>query len=133
MTLYLDASALVKRYVKEAGSDAVAEVMAGTRQYRMCRIGYVETVRALARSGEQGDVERFERDWLQIGAIDLDDSLTKRAAKLAVRHRLRTLDSLHLAAALAIADDDPMFVTWDAALHSAAREEGLRAFPTSLD
>ena len=132
MTLYLDASALVKRYVKEVGSDAVAEVLAGARRYRMCRIGYVETVRAVARSGRPGDVERFERDWIQIGAIDLDDSLTRRAAELAVRHCLRTLDALHLAAALAIAEDDPTFVTWDVDLHRAARGEGLRTFPASL-
>ena len=133
MILCLDSSGLVKRYVREEGSEALAEVMGRASAYRMCSIGFTETVRAVARAGEPADVERVERDWASIGAIDVDEALAWQAAKLAVRHGLRTLDALHLAAALATADDDPTFVTWDVALHRAARAEGLRVFPASLE
>jgi uncharacterized protein len=133
LILYLDSSGLVKRYVREDGSDALIRAMSQADSYRMCRIGFVETARAVARAGKPGDVERVERDWARIGVIEVDVALTRQAAWLALHHGLRTLDALHLAAALAIVDDDPVFVTWDVDLHRAARVEGLRTFPASLD
>ena len=45
LSLYLDASALVKRYVDEDGSDAVVDAMNGEDTWTMCRIGFVETIR----------------------------------------------------------------------------------------
>ena len=132
MTLYLDSSALVKRYVKEVGSDSVVEAMARAGAYKMCRIGFVETVRAVAREGGPEEVEKMESDWTRVDVIEVDKALAEDAARLAVRHRLRSLDALHLAAALAVADDDPTFVTWDGDLHRAAREQGLRTLPTAL-
>lgn len=133
MTLYLDPSALVKRYVREVGSDSVIEAMARASAYKMCRIGFVETVRAVAREGEPEDVDKMERDWTRVDVIEVDMALAEHAAKLAVHHRLRTLDALHLAAALAVTDDDPTFVTWDVALHRAACEQGLRTLPATLN
>jgi predicted nucleic acid-binding protein len=132
LTLYLDSSALVKRYVREDGSDAVIDVMGRASSYKMCRIGFVETVRAVARGGEPEDVEKIKRDWSRVDVIEVDMALTEHAAELAVGHRLRTLDALHLAAALAVAGQDPTFVTWDADLHRAAREQGLRTLPAAL-
>ena len=132
MTLYLDSSALVKRYVREVGSDAVIEVMGRASACKMCRIGFVETVRAVARGGEPEDVGKVESDWSHVDVIEVDMALAEHAAELAVGHRLRTLDALHLAAALAVADEDPTFVTWDADLHRAAREQGLRTLPAAL-
>ena len=132
MTLYLDSSALVKRYVREVGSNTVVEVMGRASAYKMCRIGFVETVRAVARGGDRQDIVKVERDWTRVDVIEVDKALAEHAAELAIHHRLRTLDALHLAAALAIADEDPTFVTWDADLHRAAREQGLRTLPAAL-
>jgi predicted nucleic acid-binding protein len=123
LTLYLDSSALVKRYVREIGSDAIVEAMERASAYKMCRVGFVETVRAVALGGGTDDVEKMEGDW----------TLAEDAGRLAVRHRLRTLDALHLAAALTLAGEDPTFATWDARLHRAARECGLRTLPVALD
>jgi predicted nucleic acid-binding protein len=133
LTLYLDSSALVKRYVKEFGSDSVVEAMARASAYKMCRIGFVETVRAVAREGGLDQVEKMESDWTRVDVIEVDRALAEDAARLAVRHRLRTLDALHLAAALVVPGDDPTFVTWDADLHRAAREQGLRTLPARLN
>lgn len=130
--LYLDSSALVKRYVKEAGSDSLVEAMERADTYKMCRIGFVETVRAVARGGEPGDVEKVESDWTRMDVVEVDRALAEGAARLAVRHRLRTLDALHLAAALSVADDETTFVTWDADLHQAACVQGLRTLPAAL-
>jgi hypothetical protein len=45
--LCLDASALVKRYVAEPGIDLVRTEMQATEGWYICRIGFVETVRAV--------------------------------------------------------------------------------------
>ncbi|HXR31139.1 MAG TPA: type II toxin-antitoxin system VapC family toxin [Solirubrobacterales bacterium] len=132
MTLYLDSSALVKRYVREVGSDLVAEAMRSSSTFKMCRVGYVETERAVARGGGPEDVERMRSEWPSVDFVELDEGLAEHAAALAVHHRLRTLDALHLAAALTLADDDPTFLTWDTQLHRAAREQGLRTLPVRL-
>lgn len=132
MTLYLDSSALVKRYVKESGSDTIVEAMEHALAYKMCRVGFVETVRAVARGGESEDVEKMEGDWARIDVIEVDEALALDAAGLAVSHRLRTLDALHLAAALTLVEEAPMFATWDVRLHRAARDCGLWTLPASL-
>lgn len=134
MKLYLDASALVKRYVDEDGSDVVLDAMRGRGTWSMCRVGYVETMRAVARSGEPDDIERAMRDWV-VGCdvVELDRDLAEHAATLSIVSGLRSLDALHLAAALSLSVESVIFVTWDARLYRAAREHGLRTLPATLD
>jgi predicted nucleic acid-binding protein len=134
LSLYLDASALVKRYVEEDGSDAVVEAMNGEDTWAMCRIGFIETIRAVARGGEPEDVERAKSDWM-IGCdvVELDQGLAEHAAQLALASGLRALDALHLAAALSLSVEYLTFATWDVRLHRAALERGLRTLPAELD
>lgn len=132
MKLYLDSSALVKRYVDEAGSDAIVPAMNLADTCSICRIGFVETVRAVARGGELGDLERAERDWDGFHVIEVDQPVAELAARLSVETGLRTLDALHLAAALTLPAESVTFATWDVDLHRAAREQGLRTLPAEL-
>jgi predicted nucleic acid-binding protein len=64
--------------------------------------------------------------------VELDQRLAEEAAALTMRHELRTLDALHLAAALVLPRDNLELVTWDRRLHRAAAAEGLRVLPESL-
>lgn len=132
MKLYLDASALVKRYVDEAGSDTIVAAMSRAESCFICRVGYVETVRAVARGGEPADVTRAKRDWPSLRVVEADSDLTERAATLSVKTGLRALDALHLAAALTLPAGQVVFATWDTRLHRAAREHGLRTLPATL-
>ncbi len=132
MRLYLDASALVKRYVDETGSDAIVPAMNLADTCSICRIGFVETVRAVARGGEPEDRERAERDWNGFHVIEADRIVTEHAARLSVETGLRTLDALHLAAALSLPTESVTFATWDVRLHRAASEHGLRTLPAAL-
>jgi len=133
LNLYLDASALVKRYVDEEGSDVVLDAMRCRNTWSTCRIGFIETMRAVARAGEPEDVKRAMRDWV-IGCdvVELDRDLAEHAAQLAIASGLRALDALHLAAALSLSAECLIFATWDARLHHAAREHGLRTLPLAL-
>jgi hypothetical protein len=130
--LYLDASALVKRYIKEEGSESVLRAMDSANAWSMCRIGYVETVRAVALAGGRKAVKRIEEDWSSFDVIEVDTALAEHAAQLALSAELRSLDALHLAAALVLPSDDLTVATWDVRLHRAAGDQGLATLPTAL-
>lgn len=130
--LYLDASALVKRYVEEEGSESVLRAMDSASAWSMCRIGYVETVRAVALAGGRKAVKRVENDWSSFDVIEVDTALAEHAAQLALSAELRSLDALHLAAALVLPSDDLTVATWDVRLHRAAGDQALATLPTAL-
>jgi len=130
--LYLDASAFVKRYIEEEGSDLLVKTMEASRVFSTCRICFVEAVRAIATGGDSGDVKKMESEWDLLNVVEVDRSLTELAAGLAVSRGLRSLDALHLASALSVPADDLVFATWDARLHRAARAEGLETLPAEL-
>ncbi len=130
--LYLDSSALIKRYLKEEGSNEVLAAMAAEAAWCSCRVAFVETARAVGRSVGSGAVDDVEVDWCDFDIVEVDRELTERAAELAISSGLRSLDALHLAAALTLPRGELIFATWDARLHRAAREHGLRTLPTAL-
>lgn len=133
MRLYLDSSALVKRYVAEEGSDEVRLAMREAERWSSCRLAFVETVRAVGRKAGEEGTQRVRRDWSGFHIVELDQGLAERAASLALEHGLRSLDAIHLAAALEPAGEDHVIATWDARLHRVARERGLRVLPETLD
>jgi uncharacterized protein len=130
--LYLDSSALVKRYIEEQDSDALLAAMDDADAWSMCRIGFVETVRAVDRAGGRKAVRRIERDWLSFDVVEVDRILAEHAAELALTSDLRSMDALHLAAALVLPAEGLTIATWDVRLHRAAREQGLATFPLAL-
>lgn len=131
--LYLDASALVKRYVSEPGSELVADAMARTAgRWAICRVGFVETVRAVGLAAGRLATERVREEWPAIGVVEVDAELTERAAELSLSEDLRSIDALHLAAALALPRDELTVATWDRRLHAAARRRGLDVVPTAI-
>lgn len=144
MILYLDASALVKRYVAEPGSEAVAAVIAGAAVAGTGAISRVETVAALAKALRLGILspdgadlarQRFQEDWQRLVRLQVTEPLVGRAAVLAWTHGLRGYDALHLAAALVWQEamgQQVTLATFDRALWEAAARTGLVPFPARL-
>jgi uncharacterized protein len=130
--LYLDASALVKRYVAEKGSEALIEAMGTAEGWAICRVGYVETARAIGLAAGKGAVRRLVADWPSFEVVEVDAALAEHAAELTFAEELRSLDAMHLAAALLIASDQLTLATWDVRLHRAAHRRGLAVFPAEL-
>lgn len=98
----------------------------------MCRAGYVETTRAVGLAAGPDSAQAVAREWPAFGVVEVDQPLVEHAAALAIDRELRSLDSLHLAAALLLSGHDLVFATWDRRLHAAARVEGLRLLPDQL-
>ncbi len=128
MSLYVDSSALLKRYVEEPQSDACAELLASDPSWITARHTYVEVLRNLARVVPDASYSRsrdlFLDDWRHIDVAELDEITCTRAAELAVTLGVRTLDALHLAAAHRVGGTALPFVTFDARQAQAARSLG---------
>jgi predicted nucleic acid-binding protein len=129
----LDASALVKRYVAEPASAMVRGAMESADHWFICRVGYVETLRAVSLTAGRSAVRAVREEWPSFGVVEVDQDLVEHAATLALDGELRSLDALHLAAALVLPPDDLVVATWDTRLHAAARREGLSVLPAVVD
>lgn len=132
MILYTDASALVKRYVAEPGSDLVREAMIVADGWYMCRIGFVETMRAVSLAAGAAAAAGFRDEWPAFGVVEVDQHLADSASQFAAQGVLRSLDALHLAAAMVLPRDEVVLATWDRRLHEVASGEGVRVLPERL-
>ena len=148
MTVFADSSALVKRYADEHQHDVVRSI---TQPLAVSALARVEVPSALWRKYHQGEmglesvgalVGRFVFDWHgdsavppAFAAVDLTGSVLEEAADHVARHRLRALDAVQLASALAVrrVDRTTTFAAFDAALRAAAVAEGFALIPASVD
>jgi predicted nucleic acid-binding protein len=119
--------------VAEPGSELVREAMAEAQNWFMRRVGFVETVRAVGLAGGRTATRSVTDEWPALAVIEVDQRLVEDAGRLAVGHDLRSLDALHLAAALVLPRQDLVFASWDRRQHAAAGAEGLELMPDTLD
>jgi predicted nucleic acid-binding protein len=133
---FLDASALVKRYVRESGSRFVAtELKKGPAA--ISRLSLTEITSALCRRTREGELTTRQRDRL-LGAlredaekllvIEVSANVLDRASALLLRHELRAGDAIQLASALHLRDRTEgaiAFLGFDDRLDRAAAREGL--------
>jgi len=120
---YVDSSALVKTVVEEPESNALAGWLQRKEQLAACDLVHVEVVRAVRVS----DPEAVPRARQVIGTlilIRLEDDLYESAADLDPP-LLRSLDAIHLAAALSLGSDLAGVVTYDSRLADGARALGV--------
>lgn len=129
--LYVDASAVVKRYRDEIGRDLALAAFDAADVLVSSRLTYVEVGRAIdavAYESGQGALADWDAVWAEHQVIEVDDEIARHALALACYHRLRSSDAVHLASALTL--NVPLrFATWDARLWDAARAVGLRVVP----
>src|SRR5919106_1280388 len=71
----LDASALVKRYVAEPGSEVVRDAMAEADGWYICRVGFVETVRAVGVAAGAPATKAVKDEWPAFAVVEVDQSL----------------------------------------------------------
>jgi predicted nucleic acid-binding protein len=143
---YLDASAIVKRYLREGGSRWIADLWSRTPGVSLfsAELVDVELVCALNRAERAGRIGLTRRNksaalyLVEAGRVLNHMSVTaeilRLAHQLALRHPLRAYDAVHLAAALTLSErllsmslPAPAFVSADDNLLAAACAEGLIA------
>ncbi len=103
MTIFLDPTALLRRYVRAGGHDLV---MQATLDQHWCTSALTLSECQLAlrqMTVSQPQFDRLntslQRDWAACWVIPLDARCLARAAQLGAQFALRTVDALHIAAA----------------------------------
>jgi uncharacterized protein len=128
VTLYVDSSALLKRYVDEHDSDAAIEFMASDPVLATSRITEVEVRRNLSRLLSNGALDRVRRQFAvdldAFALMGIDAVICNEAARIAEQTLCRSLDALHVASALR-AGASTVVLTFDIRQARTARAMGL--------
>jgi predicted nucleic acid-binding protein len=132
MKVVLDSSSLAKRYVQEAGSDEVEDVLHGASELGLCILCLPEIVSALNRLCREGALtaaeyrqakEALVLDMGEATVLQLTPGVMAQAVALLETNSLRALDSLHVACALEWGAD--LFVSSDHRQCGSATKAGL--------
>jgi len=141
MILYLDTSALVKRYFREPYSDDVISRWKSATQIVTSFVAYAETIASIYRKKREADLadtlirkiaDSFRQDWESFIRVEVNDELNGYINRLVEGHPLRGFDAIHLASAMVIHErlpEDFVFACFDDRLARTARSEGLETFP----
>jgi predicted nucleic acid-binding protein len=139
--VYFDTSALVKRYLVEAGSPAIEVLWNQMTHAFASEILYDEMAATFARKKREvpDDAPALDRaqatfrtEWRSMDRVPVNDPIHQRVDELLSRHALRGADAIHLASALITHEalQAPLtFACADAALVVAASAEGLLIAP----
>ena len=141
MIAYLDASALVKRYLVERGSQETIALTAESEMTATAIVSRAEVAAALAKAARTGLVTHeiarnaqrsFTGDWQDLVRVRVTEALVAQAETLAWEHGLRGDDAVHLACALTwreSAGEEIILATFDQQLWEAAKRTGLKPWP----
>ena len=145
MIVYLDASALVKRYVRETGSDQVHHLIDQARLVGTClisrakvaaAIGKAMRVKLLTRDEASAAVRVFRAQWTDLIRVQLAETIVAQADALAWEHGLRGYDAVHLAAALfwqEAMSETVTLATFDHQLWQAGQKAGMSVWPQDFE
>lgn len=144
MILYLDASALVKRYLDEPGSKEVDEAISQAEVVGTALISRAEVAAALAKAVRmealtQEDAWRslqvFREEWPNLVQVQTVETVIVRADTFAWEYGLRGYDAVHLAAASVWQEtmgEQVTLSTFDRQLWAITGQVGLMPSPPDL-
>jgi predicted nucleic acid-binding protein len=138
MTLFLDTAALVKFFAQEDGSDRVSHwILSNAGRIWIFELALLEYNSALFRKLRSREITRavfevarqgFQNELPRFHIEPIGGTTMRRAQELLETYglstALRTLDALHLAAFVLIAEEDWHFVTTDRVLLDTVKAMG---------
>lgn len=133
MRLYLDSSALIKRYIHESGSEKVLGLCARADQLILSALCMPEAISAFRRLWrEKKMTEDFYRlvkkdlneDIQEAVVVGLEPEIIQASIDCLEKSPVGTLDAIHLATALKAECD--LFLSADLQQQKAARTMGLK-------
>lgn len=140
MIIYLDTSAILKRYFQESFSEYVESKWNQAAAVVSSSVAYAETMATMYRKKKETGLEdniiqeardTFKKDWNSFIRVEVTKDLNHYVDKVLQKHFLRGFDAIHLASALMIHERFPLnffFACFDQRLNQAAKLESLESF-----
>lgn len=142
--IYLDTSALVKKYVTEIGTDRVRALLKDEKEIVISKLTYAEICASFARKYREGGIEKihyqralmsFIKDWESLTLIEVREELFPHIRRLTEAYPLRGADAIHLSSAIWVGEaigEKLTFVASDTNLLNTAQREGLKVINPEL-
>jgi predicted nucleic acid-binding protein len=134
MNLFFDSSALLKRYLDEAGSISTQQLFESADRVFVSAITHIECVSSFQRLlhqkfiGEK-DYKRLQTeinfDFPFFEAVQFNEEVKSYALKIVEKYPLKALDTIQLASLLQVANEIDSFVVCDQKLKKIAVKEGF--------
>jgi uncharacterized protein len=129
-SLYLDSSALLKRYLEEEFSQQCEETIVKYQDKYISQIGVTETLinlrKRLSASEFAMATKLFEADIAIFNIIEFDEATSYLAVEISEGTNLATLDAIHLASAASLGSKTIDFLTYDKVQRKAAKSLGFK-------
>jgi predicted nucleic acid-binding protein len=128
MRAFIDTSSLFKKYVEEAGSRRLEDLLLAVSEIAVSPVTWVEMNAVIARRLREGSLTSQQAAWLKVQAgrdfqsfhrVFWNDALEKGATDFVYRYPLSTLDAIQLASGVLSKAD--YFVTSDRRLFQHAQ------------
>jgi predicted nucleic acid-binding protein len=144
MILYLDTSALIKRYVVESGSQEVNFLIQQADFVGSALLTRVEMASALTKAirlnwvnAKDAEIawQDFLSDWQSFARLSITSVLVDYASRVAWEYGLRGYDATHFAAALIWQETLEISITlatFDHGLWTAAKKAKMTVWPENL-
>ncbi|MGA1823167.1 MAG: type II toxin-antitoxin system VapC family toxin [bacterium] len=137
MILYLDTSALIKRYVEEDKSEEVDNLWEEAIEIASSTVVFAESMATFCRKFREGvfseteyiqTISEFKNEYHRFIIVPISSELNRIIEEILLKYPLRGFDSIHLASALLIQKNsnlNTIFACFDHSLNKAAEQEGL--------
>ncbi len=144
MILYVDSSALMRRYLNRPGREEMGSRLSESELVATATLPQVEVAASLTRLAKGGvitlrdaahAIHRLEQDRDAMWLIPINSVVVGRAYHLGQQYGLKGYDAVHLAAATtvrAVVGQSVELATFDAQLWAAGAVEGLEVWPPDL-
>lgn len=133
MLTFFDSSAFAKRYIEETGSDIIEKLCVESDSVALSSICFPEIISALNRRLRENNIsvkeyilikEKMIEEFENLEIINVIPEVISNAIVLLEKYNLRTLDSIHVASAIAWKAE--LFVSADKRQTLAAKKAGLK-------
>jgi len=129
-SLYLDSSALLKRYLEEEFSQQCEEIIVKYQDKYISQIGVTETLINLRKRLSTAEfamaTKLFKADIAIFNIIEFDEATSYLAVEISEGTNLATLDAIHLASAASLGSKTIDFLTYDKVQRKAAKSLGFK-------
>ncbi len=134
MRYFFDTSALVKRYIKESGSEVIDNTIDKASDILVSALTHIETVSAFRRLLSEEKIcevnyeklkSELNKDFKDFTILPVSQKTLNKAYQIVDADDLRTLDAIQLATAILYSNKIDQLVAADQRLLSAAENNNL--------